>query len=87
MTLPLCYVRRNTVYLDVNVRIDWYINYYLKCSYTTARIIAIYGHAMEMRTKRQHSGNMEYGGVTNGTLRLNNQLLQQQPHAHRVAGC
>ena len=53
--------------------------------YITARIGAIYGHAMEMRTKWQHSGNMGYGGVTNGTLRSKNQLLQQQPHAHRVA--
>ena len=56
-----------------------------KISYITARIGAIYGHAMEMRTKWQHSGNMGYGGVTNGTLRSKNQLLQQQPHAHRVA--
>ena len=85
ITLPLCYVGKNTVYVDVNVRMGWYINYYLKGSYNTAQIDAIYGHAMEMRTKRQHSGNMKYGGVTNGTLRSNNQLLQQQPHAHRVA--
>ena len=43
---------------------------------------------MEMRTKRQHR-NTGYDGVTNGTLRSKNQLLlvQQQPHAHRVAGC
>ena len=39
-----------------------------------------------MRTKRQHSRNMGYGGVTNGTLRSKNQLLQEQPHAHRAAG-
>ena len=65
----------------------WYINYYQKGSYITAHISATYGHEMEMRTKRPHSGNMGYGAVTNGALRSNNQLLQQQPHAHRVAGC
>ena len=27
-----------------------------------------------MRTKQQHSGNMGYGGVTNGTRRSKNQL-------------
>ena len=79
-------VRKNTVYLDVKVRMCWYINYHQKVSYITAQIGAIYGHAMEMRTKWQHSGNMGYGGVTNGTLRSKNQLLQQQPHALRVAG-
>ena len=63
----------------------WYINYNQKVYYITARIGAIDEHAMEMRTKWQHSGNMGYGGVTNGTLRSKNQLLQQQPHAHRVA--
>ena len=35
----------------------------------TAQIVAIYGHAMDMRTQRQHSTNMGYGGVTNGPLR------------------
>ena len=55
--------------------------------YITAQIGAIYGHAMEMRTKWQHSGNIGYGGVTYGTLRSKNQLLQQQPHAHIVASC
>ena len=85
ITLPLCYVLENTVYLDVNVRMGWCINDHQKVSYITARIGAIYGHAMEMRTKWQHSGNVGYGGVTNGTLRSKNQLLQQQPHAHRVA--
>ena len=58
-----------------------------KGSYITDQIDATNGHAMEMRTKRQHGGNMGYGGVTNGTLRSKVQLPQQQPHAHRVAGC
>ena len=63
----------------------WYINYHQKVFYIDARIGAIYGHGMEMRTTRQHSGNLGYGGVTNGTLRSKNQLVQQQPHARRVA--
>ena len=58
-----------------------------KCFYISEKIGAINGHAMEMRTKRQDSRNKGYGGVTNGTLRSKNQLRQQQPHAHRVAGC
>ena len=45
--------------LDVNVRMGWYINYHKKFSYITAQIGAIYGHAWELRTKRQHS--MKYG--------------------------
>ena len=40
-----------------------------KGSYITTQIGALYGHAMDMRTQRQHSKNMGYGGVTNGTLR------------------
>ena len=36
----------------------WYMNYYKKCSCFTAQIGAIYGHAMDMRTQRQHSRNM-----------------------------
>ena len=67
ITLSLCYARKNTVYLDVNVRKG--LHYNQKGSYITAQISSIYGHAKEMRTKRQHSGNMRYGGVTNGTLR------------------
>ena len=87
VTLPLWYVvRKNTASLDVNVRMGLYINYLQKVSYITDGIGAIYGHAMEMRPKRQHNSKMGYGGVTNATLRSNNQLLQQQPHAHRVAG-
>ena len=58
-----------------------------KYSYITYQIGAIYGHAIEMRPKRQHTRKMGYGGVTNATLRSNNQLLQQQPHAHTVEGC
>ena len=40
-----------------------------------------------MRPKRQHTRKIGYDGVTNATLRSNNQLLQQQPHAHTVTGC
>ena len=40
------------------------------------------GDAREVAAQR----NIGYGGVTNGTLRSKNQLLQQQPHAHRVEG-
>ena len=59
-----------------------------KGSYITAQIGAIYVHAMDMRTQRQHSRNMGYGGVANGTLRpKESAILQQQPNAHRVAGC
>ena len=46
-----------------------YINYYLKGSYITDQIGAIYGRAIEMRPKRRHTRNMGYGGVTNATLR------------------
>ena len=63
------------------------MNYHQKCSYITDQIGAIYGHAIEMRSKRQHTRNMGYGGVTNATLRSKNQLLQQQPHAYGVVGC
>ena len=65
----------------------WYINLYHKVPYIYIQVGAIYGHAIEVRTKRQHSRNLGYGGVTNRTLRSKNQLLQQQPHAHGVAGC
>ena len=40
-----------------------------------------------MRPKRQHTRKMGYDEVTNATLRTKNQLLQQQTHAHTVAGC
>ena len=40
-----------------------------------------------MRSTRPHTRNMGYGEVTNATLRSKNQLLQQQPHAHRIVGC
>ena len=83
---PLCFVRKNTVSLDVNVRMGWFIYHYQKVAYIAAQIVSIYGDAMKMRTKRQHSRNLGYGGVTNATLRSNNQLLQQQPHAYKVAG-
>ena len=72
---------------DVNVRIGWLIKYNKKGSYITAQIGAIYGYAIEMRSKRQDTRNMGYGGVTNVTLRSKNQVLQQHPHAHRVEGC
>ena len=49
----------------------WYINYCHFFFYITAQIGAIYGHAVDMRTQRQHSRNFGYGGVTNGTLRSN----------------
>ena len=49
-TIPLQYVvRKNTASLNVNVRMGLYINYYLKGSYITDQIGAIYGHAIEMR--------------------------------------
>ena len=64
-----------------------YINYDQKGSYITDQTGAIYGHAIEMRPKRRHTRNMGYDGVKNTTLRSKNQLLQQQPHAHTVAGC
>ena len=87
-TIPLWYVvRKNNASLDVNVRMRFYTNYYQKGSYMTDQIGAIYEHAVETHPKRQHTRNMGYGGVTNATLRSKNQLLQQQPHAHRVAGC
>ena len=80
-------VREIIAYLDVNVRMGVYINYLQNESYITDHIDAIYGHSMEMRPKRRHTIKTGYGGVTNATLRSNNQLLQQQQHAHRVAGC
>ena len=86
-TLPLWYVRKNTVYLNVNVRMGWYINCYQKSFYITDEIGAIYRHAIEMRSQQQHTRIMGYGGVTNVKLRSKNQLLQEQPHARRVVGC
>ena len=67
----------------------WYINYHQKVPILPPKMArsAIYGRAIEMRSKRQHTTNMGYGGVTNATLRSKNQLLQQQPHAHGVVGC
>ena len=53
-----------------------YINYYQKGFYINDQIGAIYGHAIEMRPERQHTRKMGYGGVTNATLRSNNQLPQ-----------
>ena len=48
----------DTKHVDVNVRMGWYIYYYQKCSYITAQIGAIYGHAMDMRTQRQHTAEI-----------------------------
>ena len=55
--VPVCGVGKisDTKHVDVNVRIGSYINSYVKCSYTTTHIGAIYGHAMDMRTQRQHT--------------------------------
>ena len=83
---PSYVVRKNAAYLDANVRIGWHINWYKHVYYITDQVGVIYGHAIEMRPKRQHTREMGYGGVTNATLRSKNQLIQQQPHAHRVAG-
>ena len=58
----------DTKYVHCNVRMSWYINYSRKGAYFTAQIGAIYVHAMDVSTQRQHIRNMGYGGVTNGTL-------------------
>ena len=67
---PWC-VRKNTAYVEFNVRMGWYINYYYKVPYISAQSGVSYGHAttMDMRTQRQHSRKMWYGGVTNGRPR------------------
>ena len=48
----------HTKHVDVDVRVVWYINYYQIGSYIAAQIGAIYGHAIDMRTQRQHTAEI-----------------------------
>ena len=70
----------------------WYIKYHYKGPFISTQSGAMYGHAinMDMRTQRQHSIKMWYGGVKNGRLR-HKQLARSiggTRHAHtRVAYC
>ena len=55
--IPYYEVVEKTASVGVNVRMDWYLNYHYKGPYVSA--------SMDTRTRRQHSRNMWYGGVTN----------------------
>ena len=82
-TLPLWYVRQTTVFRRKCK--DGLV--YEQISKKVPILPTKLARSMEMRSKRPHTRNMGYGGVTNATLRSKNQLLQQQPHAYRVEGC